>query len=119
MFRRIYRNTSAQLIGRLVSAVSAFVSTLLLAHALGSVYFGEYTKIIVFITLFYPAVDFGFNTIFIKEGRDRVEKKFASFFSFRIFLGIFYSVIAVSIGWLLALLNRGFSPLVLQTIILA
>lgn len=58
-------NTSFQLVGRLVSAGLYFVVILLLARAFSSELFGEYIKVVTFLTGIFVLVDFGLNPIYL------------------------------------------------------
>jgi O-antigen/teichoic acid export membrane protein len=108
MLRRALYNTTAQLLGKFVSAGAAFVTTLLLARALGSHYFGEYIKVVAFVALFYPLVDFGLSTIYLREARGRENQWFGSFLFLRILITTGVWLTCLFTSWALGFLLPGF-----------
>lgn len=95
MFKKALLNTSAQLAGKVVSAICAFVATIILARSLGSNYFGEYIKITAFITLFYPLVDFGLNALFLKEAKNHELQLFGTFFTLRLVISLAVAILFI------------------------
>ncbi len=75
MFGRAIYNTAAQLLGKVISAAVGFLTTLLLAQTLGVVSYGEFIKIMAFVSLFYPAIDFGFNAIYLRDFKNQIEHR--------------------------------------------
>jgi len=65
--RKILFNTSSQLTTRLISAVVSFTINILVARNLGPLIYGDYIKIISYISLFFLLADFGFNAIFLQK----------------------------------------------------
>jgi O-antigen/teichoic acid export membrane protein len=65
--RSILKNTSAQVVGRVVSSFATLVLTVVLARVFGSVGYGEFVKMTTFISFFYLIADFGFNAIYIQR----------------------------------------------------
>lgn len=111
--KRIAVNTSAQLVARLVSSALAFLATLLLARTLGGVYYGEYTKAMSYLTIFYVIVDLGINTVFLHRARGQVYRQFWDFFHLRNFGSLVLAVVAIASMWVLTRLNPGFTPVTL------
>lgn len=105
---KIFFNTTAQFLGRIIGAACAFFSTLILARFLGSHYFGEYIKITAFIALFYPLVDFGLNTVYLKLYQDKIEAKIASLLAFRLLGATILVVCAVVIAGVLGIFQKIF-----------
>lgn len=111
--RKIVFNTAAQLLGRIVSATAAFLSTVILARLLGAGYYGEYIKVTSFITFFYMAIDFGMNAVFLREySGAKMKQTFAYFLGLRIVMGAFMALIAMVSVWFISLVNPGFSAIV-------
>lgn len=65
--RSVFKNTFAQVIGRIMSSLTTLVLTLVLARTFGSVGYGEFVKMTTFISFFYLIADFGFNAIYIQR----------------------------------------------------
>ncbi len=118
--KKILLNTSSQLIGRVIGATCAFFSTIILAKSLGSLYFGEYVKITVYVALFYPFVDFGLNTIYLKvQKRGSIERNMGSFLLVRLLIGFILWGAAVTIAYYLSLHQIIFLTSTLPAVILA
>lgn len=109
MFGRAIYNTAAQLVGKIISSAIGFVTTLILAQALGVAHYGEFIKITAFISLFYPAVDFGLNAVFLRDYKNQVSAKLADFIALRLFLSLFWLTIANVAIYLLSFLNPAFT----------
>ena len=116
--RSITTNTAYQLFGRIVSGFLGFLVTLLLARNLGSYYFGEYTKIMAFILLFSPVLDFGLNAIYIRESDKQATQTFSSFLGMRLGMAVFLSCVSSFFILILGVLNRGFSHTVVLGVII-
>ena len=70
---KIAGNTLVQLVGKLITAGITFLITFIIAREYGAVGYGEFTKIIAFVSLFYLIVDFGLNAVRLKETYDEKE----------------------------------------------
>lgn len=91
-------NTISQLVGRVFSTGATFLVTLLLASTLGTQGYGDFTKIVTFVSLFYLFADFGLNAMFL---RDESEGKvtWSAFLGTRILVAcvvMFFSIALVS-----------------------
>ena len=120
MFKKIIYNTGSQVIGKIVSAASTLIITLLIGRSLGPAGFGEFTKIFVFIGYFYTFADFGFNSIYVKE--KSANGLFRILIGLRIILSIILSLSAIVISFLLPFNPQnsiGFSPQVKVGILIA
>lgn len=120
MFKQIIVNTSAQIVGKIVSASSTLIITLLIGRSLGPAGFGEFTKIFVFIGYFYILCDFGFNSIYVKE--KSTNYLFRNLLGLRIILSIILVISAISLSLLLPYNPQnsiGFNPQVKLGILIA
>lgn len=121
IFKAVVKNTLTQLVGRLLSAAISLCATFLLARALGPSYFGEYTKIITLVVLFYFIVDLGLNAIFLKDLENAPAQK-ASLLNKLIALRLILSVVAsfgiILLAGLVWYFTHTFSPLVVFGVII-
>lgn len=101
---KVAGNTLVQLLGKLLTAGITLSITLLIARHYGLEGFGEFTKIITYVSLFYLAVDFGINAIFLQK--DQAE--FSSLLTLRVLFALVLIFLALAI---LAFLPAGFTPL--------
>ncbi|KKR49436.1 MAG: Polysaccharide biosynthesis protein, membrane-associated [Candidatus Curtissbacteria bacterium GW2011_GWA1_40_16] len=92
--KHIIFNTSAQILGRVVSGFFSFLSLLMIAKALGSEYFGEYTKAVTIISFLYIICDFGLNTIFLRDYHKNWQEKFNYFWGARLLMSILLILMA-------------------------
>lgn len=60
-------NTASQLIGKFLSAGTAFLVSFLVARNFGAEGFGEFTKITTYVAFFFFIADFGLNAIFLQQ----------------------------------------------------
>jgi len=75
MFKKVIYNTGAQIIAKAISASTTLIITLLIGRSLGPAGFGDFTKIFVFVGYFYTFVDFGLNSIYVKNTKEeQIEK---------------------------------------------
>src|SRR3990167_10041158 len=73
MFKKVLFNTGWQVVGKVVTASSTLLITLIIGRSLGPSGFGEFTKIFVFVGYFYIIADFGLNSIYVKYARSTSE----------------------------------------------
>lgn len=64
---RVTKNTTILLVGQVTGVLLAFVSSIFLVRALGSVGYGEYAAIYAFLSLFGWLVSFGTDNIIVRE----------------------------------------------------
>jgi len=111
--KNIFTNTISQLTVRFLSSFSTLIVTLLISYFLGISLFGSFTKIVTFVSLFYLAVDFGINGIFIQKTREEIEKNFINLILLRFLLSL---ILYICIGLITIVLpynaasSIGFSP---------
>ena len=129
MFRKVLFNTGWQVVGKVVTASSTLLITLIIGRSLGPSGFGEFTKIFVFVGYFYIIADFGLNSIFVKEAqsytRDKeksVNNLFKAILTLRVVIAFFLVLIAIMVAFFLPYnseASTGFSPLVKTGIMIA
>ncbi|MCX8009421.1 MAG: oligosaccharide flippase family protein, partial [Patescibacteria group bacterium] len=112
-------NTIAQFIGRLVSSGTTFILTVLLARSLGADGYGDFSKIITYVSFFYLFADFGINAAFLQIKREDSRFSFSHLFATRIALTMFLVFLSISIlNFLPHGESQGYTPLVRLGIIL-
>lgn len=113
---KIAVNTFVQVIGKLIGAAASLLITILIARSFGVEGYGEFTKIIAFVTPLYLVADFGFNAIVLKkisENEDKTVIYFSNLLGLRLLISLILIFLAVSVLSLLPynpILNQGFSP---------
>ena len=137
MFKKVVANTTFQIIGKVVTAATTFLLTIIIGRSLGPTGYGEFTKIFVFVGYFYTIYDFGLNNIFVKVTSGKNLGKFlerdtsdeyAQNYLFRVLVGLrivislLLAIVAIVIAFALpydSQLGTGFSPVVKAGIVLA
>ena len=113
VLRTIIKNTFFQTLTRVISSGIAFLVTILIARNYPVTTYGDFTKIISFVSLYYLFIDFGLNALFIQ--REHTLSHFRSLLSIRLLFALCFFVLAASIAFLLPFnpsQDIGFSPLV-------
>ena len=64
---KVAYNTSVQVFGRLFTGLITYLVTLILVRQYGSVGFGEFVKILTYISYFYIMADFGANAVTLRK----------------------------------------------------
>ncbi|MEK7581458.1 MAG: flippase [Patescibacteria group bacterium] len=123
MFKKVFYNTSAQILGKAITASASLVITLLIGRSLGPAGYGEFTKIFVFIGYFYTFADFGFNAIYVKISSRKDIREFLPYLiGMRLVLAIILAGSAIVISQILPYnkeLGLGFTPQVKFGILIA
>jgi O-antigen/teichoic acid export membrane protein len=96
---RVFANTSAQIIGKIFSAGTTFVLTLVLARYYGANGYGEFVKITTFVGFFYLATDFGFNAIYIKNSHEAHDSFWGALVGLRILVSAVFIIFALGLLW--------------------
>jgi len=116
MLKKVIVNTASQLIAKGFTATSSLIVTILIGRALGESGFGQFTKIFVFAGYFYTLVDFGLNSIYVREAKKEDEiRLFKVLLGLRLFLSALFFLLAVTIAFFLPYdlqTQTGFPPLV-------
>ncbi len=119
---KVAYNTLIQLFGRFFSGLVTYLITLVLVRAYGVTGFGDFIKIITFVSYFYIMADFGANAVTVKLlGEDKTEnqKNLASLLGFRILASLILIFIALAILTFLPMgINQGYTVLVRAGIII-
>ena len=108
--RKIARNALIQLIGKIITASSTILVTMLIIRHFGPAGFGDFITMITFPTLFWIMADFGFNAIAIREiskDRNKSQSYFSNLLLLRLGLATLLTLIALT-----ALYFLPYSPLV-------
>lgn len=108
---KVATNTLFQLITKGITSAVGFVITILLAHFYGAELYGEYTKVTVFVAVFYMLVDFGLNAVFLKQNED--EAGYRKLLALRLAISAALILVVNSLVFLLpygSLAGTGFPP---------
>ena len=118
-------NTTAQIVGKLISAGATLVGSVLIARRFGVTAYGDFTKVITFIAPFYLIADFGMNAIFLQKKSLETHKKidtnddWSTLVTLRITGSLALLFIALGVlSFLPHGYNQGYTPLVRLGIIL-
>lgn len=116
LLKTVLANVSVQFIGRIISSALAFFTTLIIARLLGIELYGIYTTIMAFVVLFYLLIDFGINTVFLKELSQTQDVTLfqRSLLGLRLTLSLFVALIANGVAVLLSFFHPAFTP---QTVV--
>ncbi len=116
MFKKVFYNAISQILGKIATASTTLLVTVLIGRSLGPSGFGEFTKIFAFVGYFYTIVDFGLNSIYVKTVDDKSEIKVLRVLAgLRLLIALIFVVAAISIAFFLPYnpsQQTGFSPLV-------
>ncbi len=113
-FKVIY-NTMIQTAGRLFTGVITYLITLLLVRQYGPIGFGEFIKILTFVSYFYIMADFGLNAVVVKQLEEKVDNKYllGNLLGLRMAISLVLIFVAVSLlAFLPQGVNQGFTPVV-------
>src|SRR3972149_4780052 len=96
---KIVANTLVQTLGRFISSGTTFLITVLVARQFGAEGYGEFTKIMTYVALFYLISDFGFNAVALKQMTEKEEeagKAFRNLLGLRLFGALFLIFLALA-----------------------
>ena len=99
-FLRVGTNTIVQIAARLVTTVSTLAVTILVTRHLSQSDWGVFITITSYVALFYLMVDFGLNSIVVRElesHKGRLDEYFGNLLTIRISLSILASFLALAI----------------------
>lgn len=94
-------NTLIQFLIRISTSIPTLVATLLIAYFAGYETLGSFTKIVAFVSIFYLILDFGLNTIFIKEHYGNTGRYFGNLIILRILFSFLLIPIIIFLSQLL------------------
>jgi O-antigen/teichoic acid export membrane protein len=107
-------NTTSQIIGRIVSSLTTFIVTLVLAKTFGAQGFGDYVKITTYVAFFYLLADFGINAMYLQQ-----EKHWEDLLVLRIIMSCVLVLGALGVLYLLPKgVTQGYTDIVRMGIIL-
>lgn len=112
--RSVSINTFVQFIVRLIGSVSTLLTTLLITYFLGIDAVGSFTKVVAFVSIFYIFLDFGFNSVILKNYYKDFEKNLGNLVTLRLLLSLFILPVIVTLGIILPhneVASTGFSTL--------
>ncbi|MFI5265121.1 MAG: polysaccharide biosynthesis C-terminal domain-containing protein [Candidatus Levyibacteriota bacterium] len=108
---RVFGNAFSQLTIRLAGGLTTFLITLLIVSSLGLFTLGSFVKVTAFVALFYLIVDFGLNTIYLRDYFKEIEQYFGNLLSLRLVIAGLAYILILGITYVLPSgLNVGFSP---------
>lgn len=122
MFKIVFYNTGAQIVGKAITASITLLITLIIGRTLGPAGYGDFTKIFVFVGYFYTLADFGLNTIYVKISKENEVAHLKPLLGLRVLMGIGLALVAVTVASLITfnpIDGTGFSPLVKMGIVMA
>ncbi len=74
LLMHLFKNTTAQIVAKGITAGGTLILTIFIAKTLGQEQYGAFTKIVTLMSLFYLFVDFGGNPFFLQEKEQRLEQ---------------------------------------------
>ncbi|MDO8515514.1 MAG: flippase [bacterium] len=74
ILKSVAKNTILQIGGKIISTTLGILITILLTHYLGRAGYGQYTFVLVFVTIFGVIGDWGFSLITIREASRNLEE---------------------------------------------
>ncbi|MDO8639776.1 MAG: oligosaccharide flippase family protein [bacterium] len=119
MDKIILKNTFYQLATRIFTSGIGFLTTLIIARQFGVLGYGDFTKIVSFVALFYLIADFGLNAVFLRDDEKGIH--FKDLFYFRLLIAASLIILASAMSFLLPFnkqLGIGFSESVRLGIII-
>lgn len=119
---KVLYNTGVQIVGRFFNSAVTYLITLMLVRKYGAEGFGDFVKIITYISYFYIMADFGANAITVKRISEN-EKESSKFISELLGFRIVSSAILVLISIIILVflpqgIDQGFTSTVRLGIIL-
>lgn len=109
-------NTTAQLVGRAIGALTMTAVTIMIAGRLGASGYGDYVKVTTYAAFFYLIADFGINAVFLHQDE---KQQFPSLVALRIIMGaLLIGVALVILSFLPGSATQGYSPSVRLGILL-
>lgn len=110
-------NTISQITGKLITSVTTFIISVLIARNLGADGYGDFTKVTTFVAFFYLFSDFGLNPAYLELAAKPKAAK--TLLSLRTILGFVLIILCLGILWFLpGTAAQGYTPAVKFGIIL-
>lgn len=119
---KVAYNTLVQLFGRFFTGIITYLITLVLVRQYGPIGFGDFVKILTYVSYFYIMADFGFNAVVVKKITQREEDTvlyLSNLLGLRIILSLLLIFISLAIlSFLPQGQDQGFTPIVRLGIII-
>ena len=94
--KAVSKNTIFQIIAKASTVSVSLVITALITRKLSAFDYGEFVKIMSFVSIFYLLADFGFNATFLKTTLNKkIETDFNKFFALRILTSGFLTIFCI------------------------
>lgn len=109
---QLFSNTASQLVVKVLSSGTTFLVTILISYFLGLPVYGSFIKVTTFVSIFYLIIDFGINSIFIRDFYEQTHKKFVNLVFLRLCIALLVFLTLTVITFLLpynSLTQTGFS----------
>lgn len=107
---KVLENTFSQVIVRFSGSITTFLITLLIVSFMGVGSLGSFVKITAFVTLFYLLIDFGLNTVYLRDHYHKTEVFFGNLLYLRLLLSTAVFILITIIIWLIPTgLTQGFT----------
>lgn len=107
---KVFGNTASQVAVRFSGSLTTFFATLLIVSVMGISSLGNFVKITSFVSIFYLVVDFGINTVYLRDHFHKTEELFGNILYLRLLLSfIVFCVLGIIIWVLPTGLTHGFS----------
>ena len=96
----LFVNSSAQVIGKLISSLATILISAIIGRSLGTGGFGEFTIMTTYAGLFYTLTDFGFNALILRQAsgdEGRIRDDFQKLLGLRIVYATLLIFIALAV----------------------
>lgn len=99
--KRISVNTVIQFFLRITNSIPTLAATILVAYFGGYETLGSFTKVIAFVSIFYLVVEFGLNSVFLREYFNSFEKYFGNLILLRLIFSLILIPVVIFFAYLL------------------
>lgn len=98
VLREVSKNTLYQIFAKAATVCVSLIITAIITRQLSVDSYGDFIKIMSFVSVFYLLADFGFNATFLKKTKDQsLKADFDKFFALRILTSSFLTVVCILI----------------------
>ncbi|MBI3385249.1 flippase [Candidatus Gottesmanbacteria bacterium] len=112
---KVAYNTLIQVAGRLFTGAVTYLITLVLVRQYGPIGFGEFIKILTFVSYFYIMADFGLNAVVVKQLEEKAKNQYVlgNLLGLRMVISLGLIFVAISLlAFLPQGVNQGFTAVV-------
>lgn len=107
---QVFGNTLSQVIVRFSGTITTFAATLLIVSFMGVSSLGSFVTITAFVSLFYLLIDFGLNTVYLRDYFKDTEEFFGNLILLRLLLSsVVFSIVALLVFLIPTGIAHGFS----------